>query len=319
MILDLQKERTFSLFLQSALDSCCDGLKEETEATITAANERYNALQGEIDAELSALIGLSSANGFSEGTLEMYWTDLLSAAALDGPAFGASEYPTYSFDPLTCELDTQVLVSLTLPSLATQIEQQKIDLAFYQSQAAGLCSSLSSGVSADPMTTSTGRSLSPANCASVRSGLMARLGESNAGLEGLSLEDLRATILQVVNYTPDVTLSVPTLNAEALAACGGDTSETFAATADYEQCINDVEDFDAYLFGQCSFTEAAIIGAAADLDTAASDAGLMANADFMSYTVLTGDMEFEITRTLGLLEEGCAVVPVTPDTYDYCG
>ena len=60
----------------------------------------------------------------------MYWTDLLSAEALV-PENGASEYPTFSFDPLTCELDTQVLVSLTLPSLATQVEQQKIDLAFY--------------------------------------------------------------------------------------------------------------------------------------------------------------------------------------------
>ena len=136
----------------------------------------------------------------------MYWTDLLSAATLVEPALGASEYPIYSFDPLTCELETQVLVSLTLPSLATQIEQQKIDLAFYQSQAAGLCSSLSSGVSADPMTSSTGRSLSPANCASVRSGLMARLAESNPALEGLNLEDLRVTTTAVVNYTPDVTL-----------------------------------------------------------------------------------------------------------------
>lgn len=185
----------------------------------------------------------------------MYWTDLLSAAALPGPAMGASEYPIFSFDPLTCELDTQVLVSLTLPTLTTQIEQQKIDLAFYESQAAGLCDSLSSAVSADPMTTSTGRSLSPANCASVRSGLMARLGEANPALEGLSLEDLRFTVLSVVNYTPDVTLSVPTLNDEALAACGGDTSDTFAATAEYEQCINDVEDFDAYLSGQCMFTQ----------------------------------------------------------------
>ena len=74
---------------------------------------------------------IPSANGFSQGQLEMYWTDLLSAATLVEPALGASEYPIYSFDPLTCELETQVLVSLTLPSLATQIEQQKIDLAFY--------------------------------------------------------------------------------------------------------------------------------------------------------------------------------------------
>ena len=53
--------------------------------------------------------------------------------------------------------------------------------------------------------------------------------------------------------------------------------------------------------------------------TAASDAALMADADFMAYTTFTGDMEFEMTRTLGLLEEGCAVTLVTPDTYDYCG
>lgn len=44
MIEDLRKERTFSLFLDNALDSCCDGLKEDTEATITAASERSLAL-----------------------------------------------------------------------------------------------------------------------------------------------------------------------------------------------------------------------------------------------------------------------------------
>lgn len=44
MIEDLQKERTFSLFLDNALDSCCDGLKEDTEASITAASERSLAL-----------------------------------------------------------------------------------------------------------------------------------------------------------------------------------------------------------------------------------------------------------------------------------
>lgn len=45
----------------------------------------------------------------------------------------------------------------------------------------------------------------------------------------------------------------------------------------------------------------------------------MLNTDFMAYMVLTGDMGFESTRTMGLLEAGCAVAPVTPESYDYCG
>ena len=45
----------------------------------------------------------------------------------------------------------------------------------------------------------------------------------------------------------------------------------------------------------------------------------MLNTDFMAYMVLTGDMGFEATRTMGLLEAGCAVAPVTPESYDYCG
>ena len=45
----------------------------------------------------------------------------------------------------------------------------------------------------------------------------------------------------------------------------------------------------------------------------------MLNTDFMAYMVLTGDMGFEATRTMGLLEAGCAVMTVTPESYDYCG
>ena len=52
LIIDLQKEKTFTLFIETALEDCCESLKEDTQATITAATERSSALQGEINAAI---------------------------------------------------------------------------------------------------------------------------------------------------------------------------------------------------------------------------------------------------------------------------
>jgi hypothetical protein len=52
LIIDLQKEKTFTLFIETALEDCCESLKEDTQATITAATERFSALQGEINAAI---------------------------------------------------------------------------------------------------------------------------------------------------------------------------------------------------------------------------------------------------------------------------
>ena len=208
----------------------------------------------------------------------MYWVGQLADAALDPPALGASEYPVHDFAPLTRETETQVLVSVTLPSLAAQIEQQKIDLAFYQSEAARLCSEIEDGVSVVDYTTSTGLSLTPENCASVRSGLMDRVGASNSALAGLTLEQLRAETTAIINYLPDVDLGIPTLSSEALAACSGDgISASLAVSEAFEQCINDVEDFDLYLTTRCGFLTQAIILDASQIDTTNSDSTLMAN------------------------------------------
>jgi hypothetical protein len=183
-----------------------------------------------------------------------------------------------------------------------------------------LCSSIEAGVSAVDWTTSTGLSLTPENCGSVRSGLMDRVGASNSALAGLTLEQLRADTTAIVNYLPDVDLGIPTLSSEALAACSGDIISTSLVVSEaFEQCINDVEDFDLYLTTRCGFLTQAIIFDASQLDTTSSDSTLMANQIFMDYKMLIGDMDFEDTRTMGLLEEGCAVMAVTPETYDYCG
>ena len=45
-IVRLQKQRTFSLFLQNALNACCESLKEDTEALMVQATSRMSDLNG---------------------------------------------------------------------------------------------------------------------------------------------------------------------------------------------------------------------------------------------------------------------------------
>ena len=45
-IVRLQKQRTFSLFLQNALNACCESLKEDTEAMMVEATARMSELNG---------------------------------------------------------------------------------------------------------------------------------------------------------------------------------------------------------------------------------------------------------------------------------
>ena len=139
-------------------------------------------------------------------------------------------------------------MTLSLPTIAEQIEQLKIDLAFYENQAETQCMSLESGLSANPLTSVNGRSLTSDNCADVAFGLLGRVVESNPDyLEGHDLEEVRARTTSVVNHTPDYSFSIPSVSEEALACCDAGVGASLYSLHDYEQCVNDVEDFDLYL------------------------------------------------------------------------
>ena len=131
-IVRLQKQRTFSLFLQNALNACCESLKEGTDALIDDATARISELNGLISAKIDALVELAGVNGIP--SVASQWPSLIEFAGLVRPASG-TEYPEFVFDPVTCDLATQNAVQVTLPLASLDVEYLKQDLAWYESEA----------------------------------------------------------------------------------------------------------------------------------------------------------------------------------------
>ena len=126
------------------------------------------------------------------------------------------------------------------------MEKLKQDLAWYDGEAAEQCTTLGSGTLLAPYTTSSGQVLTPDICDGVRTGLVGRIVDANPTFAGLTLTETRAAVDLVSTFTA-VNFGVPTVSAESLASCDASVSVYLSSATAFEECINDVERFDAYL------------------------------------------------------------------------
>ena len=169
----------------------------------------------------------------------------LSDEDLIPPASG-TEFPEFVFSPVTCDLATQNLVQTFLPDASLDVEILKQDLAWYDGEAAEQCTTLGSGTLLAPYTTSSGQTITPDTCDSIRTGLVGRMIDVNPSFNGLTLTETRAAVDLVSTFTA-VNFGVPTVSAESLASCDASVSVYLSSATAFEECINDVERFDSYL------------------------------------------------------------------------
>jgi len=91
------------------------------------------------------------------------------------------------------------------------VESLKQDLAWYEGEAAGQCTTLESGGALAPRTTSNGQVLAPDTCDSIRTGRVGQIVALNPTFSGLTLTETRAAVDLVSTFTA-VNLGIPTVS-----------------------------------------------------------------------------------------------------------
>ena len=91
------------------------------------------------------------------------------------------------------------------------MESLKQDLAWYEGEAAGQCTTLESGGALAPHTTSNGQVLAPDTCDSIRTGRVGQIVAFNPTFSGLTLTETRAAVDLVSTFTA-VNLGIPTVS-----------------------------------------------------------------------------------------------------------
>ena len=104
----------------------------------------------------------------------------------------------------------------------------------------------------------------------------------------------------------------------AASECCPTAAATLSTVEDFEQCANDMENFQDFLQAQCNSLLISVRSESEGLDVTASDSALGINDDFVQYGTINMLVGFETIRTAAMSEEGCSVTATTPLTYDYC-
>lgn len=102
-------------------------------------------------------------------------------------------------------------MQVTLPLASLDVESLKQDLAWYEGEAAGQCTTLESGGALAPHTTSNGQVLAPDTCDSIRTGRVGQIVAFNPTFSGLTLTETRAAVDLVSTFTA-VNLGIPTVS-----------------------------------------------------------------------------------------------------------